>query len=260
MLFLTTNPLWVAAVILLIPTTVFAMVGPAVVRRYVTLERLRSNNEVAGFKFATVGVIYAVLLAFAIVIVWERYNQADNEVANEASAAATVFRLTQGLDQEHGAAIRKATTGYLMEAVAKDWPAMDRGTSSRDVTTALSAIYTATLKYHAFNANEALAEILRDVDRISEMRRQRLVAASGIVPGIIWTVLFTGAFVTISFTFFFGTANLLAQSIMSGALSILIFGGLLTIVAIDHPFSGSVTVGPEALVAIINDFGDTAPR
>jgi len=139
---------------------------------------------------------------------------------------------------------------------------MDRGTSSRDVTTALSAIYTATLKYHAFNANEALvvAEILRDVDRISEMRRQRLVAASGIVPGIIWTVLFTGAFVTISFTFFFGTANLLAQSIMSGALSILIFGGLLTIVAIDHPFSGSVTVGPEALVAIINDFGDTAPR
>ncbi len=262
MLFLTTNPLWVAAVILLIPTTVFEMVGPAVVRRYVTLERLRSNNEVAGFKFATVGVIYAVLLAFAIVIVWERYNQADNEVANEASAAATVFRLTQGLDQEHGAAIRKATTGYLMEAVAKDWPAMDRGTSSRDVTTALSAIYTATLKYHAFNANEALvvAEILRDVDRISEMRRQRLVAASGIVPGIIWTVLFTGAFVTISFTFFFGTANLLAQSIMSGALSILIFGGLLTIVAIDHPFSGSVTVGPEALVAIINDFGDTAPR
>jgi hypothetical protein len=75
MLFLTTNPLWVAAIILLIPTTVFAMVGPAVVRRYVTLERLRSNNEVAGFKFATVGVIYAVLLAFAIVIVWERYNQ-----------------------------------------------------------------------------------------------------------------------------------------------------------------------------------------
>jgi len=45
MLFLTTNPLWVAAVILLIPTTVFAMVGPAVVRRYVTLERLRSNTK-----------------------------------------------------------------------------------------------------------------------------------------------------------------------------------------------------------------------
>jgi Protein of unknown function (DUF4239) len=259
---LLSNPLWVAAVVLLVPTTIFAMAGPAMVRRYVRLEHLRSNNEVAGFKFATVGVIYAVLLAFAILVVWERFNQADSDVANEASAAATIFRLTQGLDPEHGAAIRNATTEYLRAAVAKDWPAMDRGTSSRDVTMALSAIYTATLKYHAFNANEALVvtEILRNVDRISEMRRQRLVAASGIVPGIIWMVLFTGAFLTIGFTFFFGAANLRAQSLMSGALSILIFSGLLTVIAIDHPFAGTVKVDPDALVAVINEFGDGAIR
>ena len=116
-LLLTTTPLWAAAVVLLVPTTIFAMCGPVIVRRYVSLNRLRTNNEVAGFKFAAVGVIYAVLLAFAILVVWERFNQADSDVANEASAAATVFRLTQGLDAEHGAAVRKATTDYLKQAV-----------------------------------------------------------------------------------------------------------------------------------------------
>ena len=127
---------------------------------------------------------------------------------------------------------------------------------------ALNGIYNAVLKFHTFNTFEALvvAEILRDVDRISEMRRQRLVAASGIVPGIIWVVLFTGAFVTLGFTFFFGTASLRAQCMMSGALSILIFLGLLTIVAIDHPFAGAVKVGPEALINVINDFGEKMPR
>jgi hypothetical protein len=150
----------------------------------------------------------------------------------------------------------------LKEAVAKDWPAMDRGTWSNEVTDSLTTIYTAVLKFHTFGAFESLvvAEILRDVDRISEMRRQRLVAASGIVPGIIWTVLFTGAFITIGFTFFFGAANLRAQVVMSGALSILIFLGLLTIVAIDHPFAGSVKVGPEALVAVITDFQEKTAR
>lgn len=262
MLFLTTNSIWIAAFILLVPTTIFAMCGPAIVRRYVPLDRLSANNEVAGFKFATVGVIYAVLLAFAILVVWERFNKADSDVANEASAAATVFRLTQGLDADHGAAVRKATTNYLREAVDKDWPAMGHGTSSRDVTIALTEIYDAVLKFHTFGSFESLvvAEILRDVDRISEMRRQRLVAASGIVPGIIWAVLFTGAFVTIGFTFFFGTANLRAQTVMSGAVAILIFSGLLTVVAIDHPFAGTVKVGPEALIAVIQDFGDKAPR
>jgi hypothetical protein len=105
-----------------------------------------------------------------------------------------------------------------------------------------------------------VADILRNVDQISEKRRQRLVAATGFVPGIIWAVLLTGAFVTIAFTFFFGTPNLHAQTIMSGALAVLIFAGLLTIVAIDHPFSGTVKVGPEPLIAIIEDFGEQTPR
>ena len=183
-------------------------------------------------------------------------------MASEAAAAATVFRLTQALDADHGAAVRKATTDYLKEAVAKDWPAMGQETSSRDVTTALNEIYDAVLKFHQVGRFEGLivTEILRNVDRISQMRRQRLVVASGIVPGIIWAVLFTGAFVTIGFTFFFGTANLRAQMVMSGALALLIFGGLLTVIAIDHPFAGTVQVGPKALIAVIDDFGDKAPR
>ena len=72
------------------------MAGPVIVRRYIKVDQLRTNNEVAGFKFATVGVLYAVLLAFAVVVVWEKFNQAESEVAKEAGAAATVFRLSQG--------------------------------------------------------------------------------------------------------------------------------------------------------------------
>jgi hypothetical protein len=85
--FLTTLPLWLSAIILIVPTTLLAMAGPVIVRRYIKVDQLRTNNEVAGFKFATVGVLYAVLLAFAVVVVWEKFNQAESEVAKEAGAA-----------------------------------------------------------------------------------------------------------------------------------------------------------------------------
>ena len=78
--------------------------------------------------------------------------------------------------------------------------------------------------------------------------------ADGIVPGIIWFVLFGGAAITVGFTFFFGAENLRAQALMTGALSILIFAGLLTVAAIDHPFAGTVKVGPEALSAVLVDY------
>lgn len=66
-------------------------------RRYVTLERLTANNEVAGFKFAVIGVLYAVLLAFAIIVVWEKFTDAGNIVAREAGAATNVYRLSYGM-------------------------------------------------------------------------------------------------------------------------------------------------------------------
>lgn len=252
----TTMPLWLSALTLLVPTTLIAMAGPIIVRRYVELSRLRTNNEVAGFKFATVGVLYAVLLAFAVVVVWEKFNAADNEVAKEAGSASTVFLLTRGIDEAHGAAVRKATANYLTVAIAKDWPAMDRETDSPAVTEALKEVYRAVLKFHDVGTSEGLviSAILRQVDSISDARRERLVMADGIVPDIIWLVLFGGAAVTIGFTFFFGTENLRAQSVMTGALSILIFAGLLTVAAIDHPFAGTVKVGPQALADVLADY------
>ena len=83
--------------------------------------------------------------------------------------------------------------------------------------------------------------------------------ASGIVPSVVWVVLFVGAFVTIGFTFFFGTENLRAQAVMTGALALLIFLGLLIIIAVDHPFSGTVNVEPEPLVRVLDDFREGAP-
>jgi hypothetical protein len=71
MALLTTLPLWLSGVLLVGGATLIAMAAPAFVRRHVSSDRLRINNEVAGFTFATVGVLYAVLLAFAVIIVWE---------------------------------------------------------------------------------------------------------------------------------------------------------------------------------------------
>lgn len=261
MLSLTTLPLWLSGILVIGPPTLIAMAGPAVIRRYVKLSRLRTNNEIAGFKFATVGVIYAVLLAFAIIIVWEKFNEADGEVAKEAGAATTVYRLSNGLGAEQGQALRAALTGYLTVTIDKDWLAMEQGKGSGSVTRALNEVYATLLKLHG-NGSDAIvtAEILHQLDLVTQARRGRLVAAAGIVPGIVWFVLIGGAVVTIGFTLFFGAENLRAQTVMTGALSLLIFSGLLTVIAIDHPFAGSVKVTPEAIAVVLEEFaGVTRP-
>src|ERR1700735_631375 len=146
--FLTTQPLWVSALILVGLPTVLALLGPYLVRRCVTLEKLTTNNEIAGFKFATVGVLYAVLLAFAIILVWEKFSNAEATVAQEAGAAETIYRLSSSLsDVQRKDHLRGALTAYLAVAAADDWPAMDRGAAegSRSVRQALDELYASLL-------------------------------------------------------------------------------------------------------------------
>ena len=252
-----TTSLWLLVLIVVILPTLAAMAGPIVLRRFVGLDKLSVNNEVAGFKFATVGVTYAVMLAFAVIVVWERFSSAEGDVASEAGASATVYRLIDGLGGEPGAKLHAAMTAYLEGAIARDWPAMERGRASESVTRDLDALYATALAYRPTDARGAvlLGEILKQVDAVTEARRARLVKAGGAVPDILWVVLCCGAAITIGFTFFFGAENLRAQCLMTGGLAVLILSGLLVIIAIDHPFSGGLKVGPEALVEVLHDLG-----
>jgi hypothetical protein len=260
MAFLTTQPLWLSGALLVGVATLLAMAGPVLIRRRVGLDRLRINNEVAGFKFATVGVLYAVLLAFAVIIVWEKFSEAENVAAQEAGAAATLYRLADGIGGEPGAALRDGLSRYVRAAIAEDWPAMERGGGSHTVTRALDGAYVTLLTFTPGDSRGAalLTEALRQLSLVTQARRTRLVLAPGIVPGVLWFVLSGGAVLTVGFTLFFGTENVRIQALMTGILSFLIFSGLLVVIAISYPFAGSVKIQPEALSAVLEDFDVTA--
>jgi Protein of unknown function (DUF4239) len=258
-LFLSGLPLWIATLLIVVLPAIIAMCGPVLVRRRVDLARLATNNEIAGFKFATVGVIYAVLLAFAVIVVWEKFSDAETAVIQEAGAAATLYRLAAGPESE-AVAVRAALGDYLKLAIARDWPQMATATGSPEVTHSLNALYALAQRLTDNRSRQTAAsiEMFKQLDTITAARRTRLHLATGVVPPVLWSVLFTGAALTVAFTFFFGTENLPAQVMMTGILAVLVFMGLLVIVSIDHPFTGPVGVGSEPLLAVIEDFANGA--
>ena len=117
--FLATVPLWLLIVLVVVIPTVLAMIAQLLIRRWVGMETLAKNNEIAGFKFATVGVIYAVLLAFSVIVVWEKFNDAQTTVAEEAGATAALFRYAEGKEPE-AIAVRAALVNYLKTAIDEE--------------------------------------------------------------------------------------------------------------------------------------------
>ena len=253
---LSSRPGWVLVLFLFLFTGL-AMMGPFLVRLRIRLAHLRGNNEVAGFKFAVIGVLYAVLLAFVVIIAWERFHDAEKALAAEAGSAATVYRLAEGLGAEAAVAVRSGMSAYLKSVLDEDWPAMAAGHSHPATSRALSAVYHEVVHYRPADLHDAdlQEDLLRELDQVTRARRERLVMAEGSVHEVIWFVLFLGAALTISFTFFFGTENLIAQSLMTGILAAIILSAVLVVIALDRPYTGAVAVSKEPIRSILGDMG-----
>jgi hypothetical protein len=76
--------------------------GLEVVQRLVPTASRQPHNDVAGFIYAALGVIYAVLLALVVIAVWEEYGAARETVEQEANAAADIFWLADRLPEPRG--------------------------------------------------------------------------------------------------------------------------------------------------------------
>ena len=272
---------WKAAILVVVLPTAIAMFGPILVRRIFGIERLIINNEIAGFKFAVVGVIYGLLLTFAAISTWDKFSEAQVAVIEEAAAANAIYQLTNGPEQDQ-LAVRGALSKYLKLAIDKDWPAMEVEQESEEVSGALGELYIDVIRLIQKGAmvpaqkkgtvspqkganpvqNEVMSqaltiELIKQLDTITKSRRTRVHLAGGIVPNMMWNALLIGAALTIIFTFFFGAENLAAQVSMIGILATMIFMSLLMIISFDHPFTGSVHIGPEALEDLLKRFANS---
>jgi hypothetical protein len=74
-----------------------AVAGLTLVQRIVPSQLRQQHNDVAGFIYAVLGVIYAVLIALVVIAVWEDYAAARVAVEREASELEDVFRLAHPL-------------------------------------------------------------------------------------------------------------------------------------------------------------------
>ena len=91
---------WFWGILLVGATVLLSVAGSLLVRRWATVEVLECHKEVAGFIYAVIGVLYAVLLGFTAIIVWERYEKAHTSVEQEANEVADLFRDAQVFPNE----------------------------------------------------------------------------------------------------------------------------------------------------------------
>jgi hypothetical protein len=245
-------------------TCFVALAGLEVVQRLVPATSRQPHNDVAGFIYAALGVIYAVLLALVVISVWEEYQAASETVEQEANALAEIGWLGYRLPEPEGTHIQELARSYAEEVVHKEYPLMEQGqaplmTQTQGTPAGWTLIDDIRANLQEFQPRtqadvQLYAEGLNQVQRLADARRMRLVAAEEGIPGVLWAVLIFGGVAAIGFTYLFGLANTWAHRLMVLTLAAVIGLVLFTIGALEHPFSGGALIGTVAFQLVLERF------
>jgi len=241
---------------ILVPLAVAGMsiLGLMLVRRRVHHTALSKHNDTAGAVFSIVGTLLTVLLAFVVVIVWEAMGTADDRAALEAGVLGDMLRDAGFFPEPERTELQNEFREYAKAVIDEEWPAMANGESSPHVWKVLDRIFETFGRIQPTTPRDINihAEMLRGINELSDHRRLRLLSADNKVPPLLWYILILGGVVTVLFSYILGVEKTRSHVLMTGSLTAMIALTLYLILAIDHPYGGTIRVEPDAFRLVLD--------
>ena len=169
---------WFWSLLLVVVFPAVAVGGALLVRRVVGSEVLARHNDVAGFIYAVIGVLYAVLLGFTAIIVWEQFRRAQEGAELEANALADLYRDAQVFPAAVRGQIETRLRDYVRLVVEQEWPAMAAGERSAESWDAYNLLWRT---YHEFMPQDDhqriwYAQSVERMNLLGDQRRNRLLS------------------------------------------------------------------------------------
>ncbi len=240
--------------LVLLATVFISIFGLTIVRRRVSVSLLEQHRDVAGFIISVLGAVYGVLLGFIVITVWGQYEEASRCISGETNQMADLVQISLGFHDPIPERVRQNMLKCGQLVIDSEWPGMAKGQSSPEAQRALDQVWKIyrEIEPKDFRESALMAEGLTRLAHLSDFRRVRIHASRSEVPGVVWVVLLLGAMITIFYTYLFGVERIIAQGIMTAALSLQIALILFLVFVLDNPFRGDFKLTAEPYTRILH--------
>ncbi|QHF97131.1 DUF4239 domain-containing protein [Streptomyces sp. NHF165] len=209
------------------------------------------NSTVQTAVFAIVGSLYATLVHFSVVVVWNGWSQADTTVVQEANALADLERMSHGFSGPVHRQVRETSLTYTAVVINDEWPAMARRDSAPQAHAALSELWTIYTSMGPDDRGNALyGPSIERLGQLDDNRRLRLRASARAVPTVVWVMFHCGGALAVVMVFFFGVRRDWLQRLIVSVLAGVVALSVFLVTSFERPFAGEAGVRPDAFTAV----------
>ncbi|WP_371648724.1 MULTISPECIES: DUF4239 domain-containing protein [unclassified Streptomyces] len=207
------------------------------------------HNDMIGAGLGMFAAIYGIILAFVVVTLWTQADEAEMVVANESAHLAQMVRDSQAFPPAQRADMEHAVSDYAHAVAEVQWPLMRKGRPKYGATERAMEDMFATLNSFEPKTERQKAfyrETISDINKVVAERRARITKAQQSLPELFKILAYGGALVIIPLTFLYGNKSRRVRLLFVGSVAALVGFTLLLVLVLDHPFSGDISVQPDA--------------
>ena len=241
---------------------VLAVLGLLLARRVFSHERLKSTETATTQVLTLSGLLYAVLVAFVVVIVWQQFNDAQKRTEEEAVAISDLLHDSDGLPAAGRPSVQQSLIDYAKDVVESEFPRMRRGEVIEQESSHLTTVWRDVLKIEPSSQSENAfyTAVVDKVNDLASARTARIAAADYHIPGELWVMLLGGGVIILVFTYLFPTPDAVLHSLVIGLAGALLAFVLYLIFAMEHPFVGTIAVSDHPYVNVLNAWAKLKPQ
>lgn len=244
--------------IIVIGISIFVFVGGSIItRKYLSFLFIKSeDNAVANIIIRQNSTLLSVLLAFAVISIWQDYETQRKNTAQEAIIMGNLYRDSRGFDLGKEQKIKSLLITYTKLVIEDSWPKMREGKESRLAWTAFNELYGYVIRMVPENNREEIVfkQIIDNMHELAKFRRLRhLRNSTALIPDLLWATIYSITFLLLFSNFLLRMENQRMQKILM-IISAIIFGMIFSLLLLlNHPYSSALQISPFPIENLLKD-------
>jgi hypothetical protein len=243
-------PNWLFGTLTIFVFLAFGLGGYFGSRKWVCSLHVASNswNDIVGCYFGAVTVLYGITLGLLMVGAWSNFSDTDQKVSREAATLSALYHDVSHYPEPVRSELQKGLASYCRDVIDVAWPQQKKGIISTSGRPILRKLEDQLAGFEPATQGQMVlhAEAFRQFNVLREQRRTRLDSVRMGLSGDLWALVLIGAAINIAVTWFFRIKDTKMHIWMTALLSSLLGLMIFLVAAMDHPFRGHLSVGPEA--------------
>ncbi|WP_419420553.1 hypothetical protein ACNVED_04420 [Legionella sp. D16C41] len=250
---------WELVLLCISTLTILTYLSAVISTRLITFPVDKEHRSLSNSLIGILSAGFSVLLAFIIINSWNYLLKTQDDLAKEADALAAIVRDVNVFPEPVKEKLMTELRNYIHLARVHEWETLKQGIDNRQ---AWETIYNLFVTLQSFDPHTNLeriyyAQIVRNLETVSETRRNRLARLESIIPDKLNSALIIGSIILVVILGlmrgeknFLNIAPVLFFSIVLGF-------NLAIALSFNYPYSGDISVSNKFFYeGILSNFTD----